>query len=287
MLGKRARNTNKPRGKHAAHAAPPAPKRASATTPTTPRPAQAPHAPQKPRPAAPHAPAANQASRSGAGASPTAKVPHATAARPQGDQIPVSKEIPSARSQAQKASNAKKAKKTKKKRTSRVFKIIITIILLVVLVGGGLLVWNYLFRYDDKQDFQGQWKIEGTSASIVITDSEIKLTDSVSFGYELDTFAKTIKYTYVNYANEGSYVFSPERDVLTITDVDPEAKQGEENQSMRLLKVSAQSTGEPETANNNDTSDAQTNGVGVIDGTESPTQAERNERSAGSAQSGD
>lgn len=287
MLGKRARNTNKPRGKHAAHAAPPAPKRASATTPTTPRPAQAPHAPQKPRPAVPHAPAANQAPRSGAGASPTAKVPHAAAARPQGDQIPVSKEIPSVRSQAQKPSSAKKAKKTKKKRTSRVFKIIITIILLVVLVGGGLLVWNYLFRYDDKQDFQGQWKIEGTNASIVITDSEIKLTDSVSFGYELDTFAKTIKYTYVNYANEGSYVFSSERDVLTITDVNPEAKQGEENQSMRLLKVSAQSTGEPETANNNDTSDAQTNGVGVIDGTESPTQAERNERSAGSAQSGD
>ncbi len=215
------------------------------------------------------------------------KVPHAAAARPQGDQIPMSKEMPSARSQEQKPSSAKKEKRTKKKRTSRVFKIIITIILLVVLVGGGLLVWNYLFRYDDKQDFQGQWKIEGTNASIVITDSEIKLTDSVSFGYELDTFAKTIKYTYVNYVNEGSYVFSPERDVLTITDVNPEAKQGEENQSMRLLKVSAQSTGEPETANNNDTSDAQTNGVGVIDGTESPTQAERNERSAGSAQSGD
>lgn len=56
---------------------------------------------------------------------------------------------------------------------------------------------------------------------------------------------------------------------------------------MRLLKVSNQSTGEPETANNNDTSDAQTNGVGVIDGTESPTQAERNEQAAGSAQGGD
>lgn len=100
---------------------------------------------------------------------------------------------------------------------------VITIILVVVLAGGGFLVWDYLFRYDDKQDFQGQWKIEGTNTLIVITDSEIKLTDSVSFGYELDTFAKTIKYTYVNYANEGSYVFSPERDVLTITDVDPEA----------------------------------------------------------------
>ena len=195
--------------------------------------------------------------------------------------------MPSAHPQAQKASKTKKAKRAKKKRVPRTFKIVITVILLVVLIGGGLLVWNYLFRYDDKQDFQGQWKIEGTNASIVITDSEIKLTDSVSFGYELDTFAKTIKYTYVNYANEGSYVFSPERDVLTITDVDPDAKQGEENQSMRLLKVSNQSTGEPETADNNDTSDAQTNGVGVIDGTESPTQAERNERAAASAQSGD
>ena len=193
--------------------------------------------------------------------------------------------MPSAHPQAQKTSKAKKAKRAKKKRVPRAFKIVITIILVVVLAGGGFLVWDYLFRYDDKQDFQGQWKIEGTNASIVITDSEIKLTDSVSFGYELDTFAKTIKYTYVNYANEGSYVFSPERDVLTITDV--EANQGEGNQSMRLLKVSNQSTGEPETANNNDTSDAQTNGVGVIDGTESPTQAERNEQAAGSAQGGD
>lgn len=145
--------------------------------------------------------------------------------------------MPSAHPQAQKASKAKKAKRAKKKRVPRAFKIVITIILVVVLAGGGFLVWDYLFRYDDKQDFQGQWKIEGTNASIVITDSEIKLTDSVSFGYELDTFAKTIKYTYVNYANEGSYVFSPERDVLTITDVDPEANQGEGNQSMRLLNL--------------------------------------------------
>lgn len=287
MPGKRARNTNKPRGKHAAHAAPPAPKRASAPAPNTPRPAQTPHAPQKPRPAVPHVPTANQAVHPGASASPTAKVPHTPAARPQGGQIPVSREMPSAHPQAQKTSKAKKAKRAKKKRVPRAFKIVITIILVVVLAGGGFLVWDYLFRYDDKQDFQGQWKIEGTNASIVITDSEIKLTDSVSFGYELDTFAKTIKYTYVNYANEGSYVFSPERDVLTITDVDPEANQGEGNQSMRLLKVSNQSTGEPETANNNDTSDAQTNGVGVIDGTESPTQAERNEQAAGSAQGGD
>ena len=72
--------------------------------------------------------------------------------------------MPSAHPQAQKASKAKKAKRAKKKRVPRAFKIVITIILVVVLAGGGFLVWDYLFRYDDKQDFQGQWKIEGTNA---------------------------------------------------------------------------------------------------------------------------
>ena len=195
--------------------------------------------------------------------------------------------MPSAHPQAQKTSKAKKAKRAKKKRDPRAFKIVITIILVEVLAGGGFLVWDYLFRYDDKQDFKGKWRYGGTTDTNVYTDTEYRITETGGFGSEKATYAKTIKYTYVNYANEGSYVFSPERDVLTITDVDPEANQGEGNQSMRLLKVSNQSTGEPETANNNDTSDAQTNGVGVIDGTESPTQAERNEQAAGSAQGGD
>lgn len=169
------------------------------------------------------------------------------------------------------------ARSKKKRRVPLALKIVLTVVIVGAIVAGGLLVWNYLFRYDDAQDFQGQWKIEGTNSSIVITDSEIRLTDSVTFGYELNTFEKTLTYTYANFKGEGSYVFSPERDVLTITDVNTNPDQDQANESMRLLKVSNQAVGEPETANNNDTSDAQSYGADVIDGSMSASQAEKDE----------
>lgn len=175
---------------------------------------------------------------------------------------------------AQRPARAVKAKK-KHRRVPLGVKIMLTIILVAALAGGGFLVWDYLFRYDDAKDIQGQWKIEGSNASIVITDSEIRLTDSVNFAYELNPFEKTITYTYANFSGEGSYVFSPERDVLTLTDVTEEPSEGDESPTMRLLKVSDRAVGEPETANNNDTSDANSYGSDVVDGSMSGTQAER------------
>lgn len=175
---------------------------------------------------------------------------------------------------AQRPARAAKVKK-KHRRVPLGVKIVLTIILVVALAGGGFLVWDYLFRYDDAKDIQGQWKIEGSNASIVITDSEIRLTDSVNFAYELNTFEKTITYTYANFSGEGNYVFSPERDVLTLTDVTEEPSEGDESPTMRLLKVSDRAVGEPETANNNDTADANSYGSDVVDGSMSGTQAER------------
>ncbi len=174
------------------------------------------------------------------------------------------------------------AAKRKKRRIPRSLKVVIAIVLVAIIGAGAFLTWDYLFRYDDVQDIQGQWKIEGSNNSIIITDSEIRLTDSVSFGYELNTFEKTITYTFVNYSGVGSYVFSPERDVLTFTDMNTdeggESEGGDDASSMRLLKVSDQAIGEPESANNNDTSDAQTLGADVVDGSMGAQQAERDEQ---------
>lgn len=242
MAKKRSRNTEPVRGKHAAHAAPPA------------------------RPKAEPARAADQRPQQ---------------AQPQVQQQPAQTQAPS---QPVKPSNqhAKgRPKKQKKRRIPLPVKIVLVVALVVALAGGGYLVWDYLFRYDDAKDFQGQWKIEGTNASIVITDSEIRLTDSVSFGYELNTFEKTLTYSYASFTGEGSYVFSPERDVLTITDVSTDPDEGDTNQSMHLLKVSNQAVGEPETAANNDTSDAQTYGADVVDGSMSAQQAEKDDDHAG------
>lgn len=172
----------------------------------------------------------------------------------------------------------KKAIKTKKtRRIPLVAKVIAAVVLVAAIAAAAFVVWDYLFRYDDAQDFQGQWKIEGSNASIVITEDEIRLTDSVSFTYELNTFDKTIKYEFANYSGEGMYVFSPERDVLTLTDVTPSEDEGDTNQTMKLLKVSNQAIGEPEVANNNATGNADTAGVNVLDGTESAQQAENSE----------
>ena len=171
----------------------------------------------------------------------------------------------------------KKSKKQKQRRIPLPVKIVLSVVLVAALAAGAFLVWDYLFRYDDAADFQGQWKIEGSNASIVITEDEIRLTDSVSFTYELNTFEKTIKYEFANYEGEGMYVFSPERDVLTLTDVSTSPDEGDIQQSMSLLKVSNQAIGEPEVANNNTAENADTAGVDVVDGSETAQQAEENE----------
>jgi hypothetical protein len=183
-------------------------------------------------------------------------------------------------SETPKVSRASKPRK--KSRIPRPLKVVVAIVLVLIIGAGAFFTWDYLFRYDDAQDIQGQWKIEGSNNSIVITDSEIRLTDSVSFEYELNTFEKTITYKFANYTGVGSYVFSPERDVLTFTDVNTnepgQSEGGDDASSMRLLKVSNQAVGEPESANNNDTSDAQSVGADVVDGSMGAQQAERDEQ---------
>lgn len=181
------------------------------------------------------------------------------------------------KAQASHTSRAEKPKKQKKRRIPLPAKIAIIVVLVAAIAAGAFLVWDYLFRYDDAADFQGQWKIEGSNASIVITEDEIRLTDSVSFTYELDTFQKTITYNFANYSGEGMYVFSPERDVLTLTDVSTSPDEGDTKQSMSLLKVSNQAVGEPEVANNNTTENADTTGADVVDGSETAQQAEADE----------
>lgn len=185
--------------------------------------------------------------------------------------------IPPAQGKSSKRSKRKNAKKKKQRRVPLTVKIALLVILVAALAVGAFLVWNHLFRYDDEQDIQGQWKIEGSNNSIVITEDEIRLTDSVSFEYELNTFEKTITYHFVNYTGEGRYVFSSERDVLTLTDISPEPDEGDTQQSMSLLKVSNQAIGEPESANNNDTADANSTGAAVVDGSLSAEQAEKDD----------
>lgn len=124
--------------------------------------------------------------------------------------------------------------KSRKRRLSRRFMIIACSIVAVLAIATGLLSWNQWLRYDDAADIQGTWVIDGSSATITVTDSEIKMSDDVSYSYSLDTFSKTISFSFGKYTGSGSYAFSPERDTLVITEENPDSEQGKA--STKLVK---------------------------------------------------
>ena len=111
--------------------------------------------------------------------------------------------------------------KTKSTR-SKVLLVVLSVLFVGLLIATGILCWNQWLRFDDHADFQGTWQTEGTTASFVITDSEIQLTSEVAYSYELDTFNKTIAFSFGNLKGGGSYAFSPDRTELIITEVDSE-----------------------------------------------------------------
>lgn len=71
---------------------------------------------------------------------------------------------------------------------------------------------------DDAQDIQGTWYVNGTPATISIGENEIVLTDEVSYGYELDSFSKTIDLHFGKLSGGGRYRFSLDRGELAIVD---------------------------------------------------------------------
>lgn len=119
----------------------------------------------------------------------------------------------------------KKAEYEKKGRFKPLF-IVLGILAAILLVVTLLLAWNTWFRFNDNADIQGSWYVDGTDKTITITDSQIVLTDSVAYNYTLDTFNKTITFTFSNLQGSGSYAFSPERDTLVITEHDSSAEEG-------------------------------------------------------------
>lgn len=126
-----------------------------------------------------------------------------------------------------------KEKSAKRKGLSRRFLVGSLIVVLLLAIGTGLLAWNQWFRYDDAADIQGTWVIEGTTQSITITDSDIVMTADVSYPYTLDTFQKTISFSFKQYSGSGSYAFSPERTALVITETDADSG---EKVSTKLVK---------------------------------------------------
>ena len=113
----------------------------------------------------------------------------------------------------------------RRRRMSRRFFVVAGVFMAVLLVATAALAWNHWLRYDDAADIQGSWKIDGSEQVITITSDQIALTPEVSYSYTLDTFAKTIDFTFEQYGGSGSYAFSPERTTLVITETQAESGQ--------------------------------------------------------------
>lgn len=120
-----------------------------------------------------------------------------------------------------------------RKKLSKKFVIVAAVLAVVLVAATSVLAWNQWLRYDDAADFQGAWLVEGTTQSVSITESEIQMTEEVAYSYALDTFAKKITFSFDNLTGEGTYVFSPERTTLVITENDPES---EEPVATRLVR---------------------------------------------------
>ena len=131
------------------------------------------------------------------------------------------------------AGKLKARKPLKRKGISRRFLIGSLVVILLLVIGTGLLAWNQWFRYDDAADIQGTWVIDGSSKSITINETDIVMTDDVSYPYTLDTFQKTISFSFKQYSGSGSYAFSPERTTLVITETDADTG---EKVSTKLVK---------------------------------------------------
>lgn len=99
------------------------------------------------------------------------------------------------------------------------FRIAVCAVLLVVLsitAAGGAFAWDRWYRYDDSQDIQGEWKMANAERTVVITENKIKIADNVSYGYTLDTHAKSITYSFGDDSMTATYRFSPDRQCLII-----------------------------------------------------------------------
>jgi hypothetical protein len=114
------------------------------------------------------------------------------------------------------------SRKTKKSRVGKRKTLIVAAVVVGVLLAIALFVsWGRWWRFDDAQDFQGQWLSSGTSgtARVSIDSQYINLSSDVAYSYTLDEGAKTLTFDFgSNMHGQGRYWFSADRSTLVIID---------------------------------------------------------------------
>ena len=98
--------------------------------------------------------------------------------------------------------------------------IAVAVVAVIILVAAGAFAWNRWLRFDDHADMQGQWYVVGTTVPVSIDEGSIRLTDDVTYHYQINAQDKTIRYTFGPMEGQGRYWFSGDRQYLVITDGD-------------------------------------------------------------------
>lgn len=98
---------------------------------------------------------------------------------------------------------------------TRVMVVVLILLIAAIIVGFWFVRWMSI---DDKSAIQGTWKMEGSEATMTITEDRIVLTDDVAYNYVIDPDAKTIYYTFGNLEGSGRYRFSLDGEHLAVQD---------------------------------------------------------------------
>lgn len=110
----------------------------------------------------------------------------------------------------------------------------------IVVATSGLLFWNAYLRYDDAADLRGEWQVSDGSMTVAIDASSIKMPDALVYDYELDTWEKTISFSFEDLSGKGIYRFSSDRKSVAIQE-----GEGQNATVVTLVKISDDESAEP------------------------------------------
>ncbi len=111
---------------------------------------------------------------------------------------------------------AKKSRAPKKRRLG--LRVLVSVLAGRVLLAVAAFSWQHWLRYDDASDFQGTWYVAGSSTGVSVDAEAINLNEEVAYDYELDSWSKTLSFTFGAYSGSGRYQFSLDRQTLVIED---------------------------------------------------------------------
>ncbi|MEG2459154.1 MAG: hypothetical protein RSA89_05040 [Raoultibacter sp.] len=97
-------------------------------------------------------------------------------------------------------------------------KRVLLALLMAVIVVAAAFSWHRWLRFDDATDIQGTWQLSPATMTVVINDEKVKLTQDVAYAYTLNTWAKTIQFSFGNLTGSGLYEFSADRTTLVIVE---------------------------------------------------------------------